>query len=178
MTPAEALAACGITPPRVASCLRLLDMIRAAAERGEKCPNNEAMCEALGYTSNGAMSSLLAYLQRAKLIQIYTQAGIWRQVAAADGSWRTAPRPAQGVPLRAARNSHSRGGRAKPAPGTITTTPNANSMFWRPKRAKYPPPAPEEAARLIAEAVAAGRVTVCPAAAPQLAPGNVGMGWK
>ncbi len=176
MTDAEALGACGITPPRVASCLRMLAVLRAAAEAGKKCPNNEELCDMLGYTSNGAMSSLLSYLQRAKLIQIYTQPGIWRQVAAADGSWRTAPRPPQGVPVRVASKARSRGGRM--APGTVNTTPNANSRFWRPKRAKHPAPSPEEAERAVTEFLAQRAVTVCPPAAQIDVSVNSGMGWK
>ena len=165
----QAFSAMNITPGVIALCQTALSMIRNAAERGEKCPSNQEIGERVGYQSKGAVAMLFRYLIRANLINVHIQPGVWRQVEACDKSWRTAPRPAPGERLRAPRRASG----VRPTP-----SPEMKAQYFRPRRAKYPPPTREEVARLVAEFVASRSVTVCPAAAKQLASSNVGMEWR
>lgn len=89
----------------------------------------------------------------------------------------------------ATNHAHGRGGSMVPkatrGPGKLTpaqreATDRFRQVSWTiacNKLRVMPPPSREEADRLVAEAIAAGRITICPPAASPEKPMNAGQGW-
>jgi hypothetical protein len=72
--------------PRV---LRVVELCRAAALRGEACPKNDALAGAVGARSRATAVELMQKATQAGLIRVY-RGQCFRIVEATDGSWRTA----------------------------------------------------------------------------------------
>jgi hypothetical protein len=69
--------------------LRVVELCRAAALRGEACPKNGALAAAVGARSRATAVQMLQKATRAGLIRVH-RGQRSRIVEAADGSWRTA----------------------------------------------------------------------------------------
>jgi hypothetical protein len=69
--------------------LRVVELCRAAALRGEGCPKNDALAGAVGARSRATAVELMQKAAQAGLVRVH-RGQCSRIVEAADGSWRTA----------------------------------------------------------------------------------------
>jgi transcriptional regulator with XRE-family HTH domain len=93
----------GRTEERLAA---LVATIRAAAEAGRPCPTNAELATACGIGNLPRVSELLATAAARGMVVVTPIGGNAREVAAGDGSWRTAPPPAQPASPASLANLH------------------------------------------------------------------------
>jgi hypothetical protein len=126
--------------PRV---LRVVELCRAAALRGERCPTNVALAEAVDAASRSTPVKLLHDATQAGMIRVH-RGQCSRIVEAADGSWRTA-----GV-ITALHWRDRLGAPPQDAPRQVKARPKRRQRTAPTARTKaappLPPPAPAPAA--------------------------------
>jgi len=74
--------------PALHRALAVVEIMRAAAERGEPAPGNARVAQALGITSTGTASEAVKKAEAMGLILVHRGQNA-RVVAAPDGGWRT-----------------------------------------------------------------------------------------
>jgi len=174
--------------------VRIADLaawIESEARAGKPCPSNVQVGARYGITSTGTAAKWITRAEQAGLVVI-TRGAYSRIAAAPDGAWRTA----EGVrtqPTPMAPKSPHAGAKAAYDPGRTKRNPfltpaqqenvdkrrSETARLFSPhaKRcAKAGRVTDDEAARLVAEAIAAGRVTQCPPMAVAAVNNGTGFG--
>jgi hypothetical protein len=114
--------------------LRVVELCRAAALRGEACPKNGVLAAAVGARSGSTVVDLLYKATLAGLIRVY-RGQCSRIVEAADGSWRTA-----GV-ITAPHWRDRPGASPQAKPGQVKARPKPSQQTAPTARTEAAPPA-------------------------------------